>query len=114
MSIPFSFSVGTSGNSFDRFSPKLASTRNLTPLMCWSDASIVCVEACALLPSIAVIAGPPPAVGRCRIFGNFAGYTRALEIAGSPNIGVCLCVGSWIAFGRLNRVFDVDGGCRVG
>jgi len=24
-----------------------------------------------------------------------------------------LCVGSWIAFGRLNRVFDVDGGCRV-
>jgi histidinol-phosphate aminotransferase len=24
-----------------------------------------------------------------------------------------LCVGSWIAFGRLNRVFDVDGACRV-
>jgi alkylhydroperoxidase family enzyme len=24
-----------------------------------------------------------------------------------------LCVGSWIAFGRLNRVFDVDGGCRI-
>ena len=24
-----------------------------------------------------------------------------------------LCVGSWVAFGRLNRVFDVDGGCRV-
>ncbi len=24
-----------------------------------------------------------------------------------------LCVGAWIAFGRLNRVFDVDGGCRV-
>jgi alkylhydroperoxidase family enzyme len=24
-----------------------------------------------------------------------------------------LCVGSWIAFGRLNQVFDVDGGCRV-
>ena len=23
-----------------------------------------------------------------------------------------LCVGAWIAFGRLNRVFDVDGGCR--
>jgi len=21
--------------------------------------------------------------------------------------------GSWIAFGRLNRVFDVDGGCRI-
>jgi alkylhydroperoxidase family enzyme len=24
-----------------------------------------------------------------------------------------LCVGGWIAFGRLNRVFDVDGACRV-
>jgi len=24
-----------------------------------------------------------------------------------------LCVGSWLAFGRLNRVFDVDGACRV-
>ena len=24
-----------------------------------------------------------------------------------------LCVGSWVALGRLNQVFDVDGGCRV-
>ncbi|MCW2762285.1 MAG: carboxymuconolactone decarboxylase family protein [Marmoricola sp.] len=24
-----------------------------------------------------------------------------------------LCVGSWLAFGRLNRVFDVDGVCRI-
>ncbi len=24
-----------------------------------------------------------------------------------------LCVGSWLAFGRLNRVFDVDGACRI-
>jgi mannonate dehydratase len=38
-------------------------------------------------------------IPRC-IFGNFAGYTRALEIANSPNIGVCLCVGSWIEGGE--------------
>ena len=38
-------------------------------------------------------------VPRC-IFGNFAGYTRALQIADSPNIGVCLCVGSWIEGGE--------------
>ncbi len=37
-------------------------------------------------------------IPRC-IFGNFAGYKRALEIADSPNIGVCLCVGSWIEGG---------------
>ena len=33
------------------------------------------------------------------IFGNFGGYVRALEFANSPNIGVCLCVGSWIEGG---------------
>jgi mannonate dehydratase len=34
------------------------------------------------------------------IFGTFAGYVRALEIANSANIGVCLCVGSWIEGGE--------------
>jgi mannonate dehydratase len=38
-------------------------------------------------------------IPRC-IFGNFDGYVRALEIANSPNIGVCLCVGSWIEGGE--------------
>lgn len=28
-------------------------------------------------------------------------------------VDLALCVGSWVAFGRLNRVFDVDGACRV-
>jgi len=43
-----------------------------------------------------------------RIFGNFAGYTRALEIASSPNIGVCLCVGSWIEGGEATGKHVVD------
>jgi mannonate dehydratase len=34
------------------------------------------------------------------IFGNFAGYSRALEIAASPNVGVCLCCGTWMEGGR--------------
>lgn len=37
-------------------------------------------------------------IPRC-IFGNFAGYKRALEIADSPNIGVCLCAGCWLEGG---------------
>jgi mannonate dehydratase len=46
----------------------------------------------------------PPVYGlggipRC-IFGNFEGYRRALEIANSPNIGVCLCVGCWLEGGQ--------------
>jgi mannonate dehydratase len=46
-------------------------------------------------------------VPRC-IFGNFAGYVRALEIANSPNIGVCLCVGSWIEGGERTGKHVVD------
>ena len=46
---------------------------------------------------------PVPELGgvpRC-IFGNFDGYMKALEIANSPNVGVCLCVGTWLEGGPL-------------
>ncbi len=45
---------------------------------------------------------PVPELGgvpRC-IFGNFEGYRRALEIANSPNVGVCLCCGTWMEGGK--------------
>lgn len=68
----------------------------------------------------------PPVFGlggipRC-IFGTFEGYQRALDIADSPNIGVCLCVGCWLeggpamgadvpdairAFGAQGKLFKV-------
>ena len=37
-------------------------------------------------------------VPRC-IFSTFSGYQRALEIADSPNIGICLCAGTWLEGG---------------
>ncbi|MCC6861362.1 MAG: mannonate dehydratase, partial [Bryobacterales bacterium] len=46
---------------------------------------------------------PVPELGgvpRC-IFSNFEGYRKALEIADSPNIGMCLCVGCWLEGGKL-------------
>jgi mannonate dehydratase len=46
---------------------------------------------------------PGPMLGgipRC-IFSSFEGYRRALEIADSPNIGICFCVGCWLEGGRL-------------
>ena len=46
-------------------------------------------------PPVPVLAGVP----RC-IFGNFDGYRRAMEIAHSPNVGVCLCCGTWLEGGR--------------
>ncbi len=45
---------------------------------------------------------PVPELGgvpRC-IFGNYEGYVRALEIANSRNVGVCLCCGTWMEGGR--------------
>jgi mannonate dehydratase len=56
------------------------------------------------------------------IFSSFAGYKRALEIADSPNVGMCLCIGCWLEggeamgngveetiryFGGLNKIFKV-------
>ena len=35
------------------------------------------------------------------MFGNFDGYKKAMEIAASPNIGVCLCVGCWLDGGEV-------------
>ena len=45
-------------------------------------------------PPVYTMAGVP----RC-IFGTFEGYKKALDIADSPNIGVCLCVGCWLEGG---------------
>ena len=44
---------------------------------------------------------PVPELGgipRC-IFSSFEGYRKALEIANSPNVGICLCVGCWLEGG---------------
>jgi mannonate dehydratase len=35
------------------------------------------------------------------IFSTFEGYKKAFEIANSPNIGMCLCVGCWLEGGKL-------------
>ncbi|HEY8597402.1 MAG TPA: mannonate dehydratase [Thermomicrobiales bacterium] len=44
-------------------------------------------------PPIARMGGVP------RIFSTFEGYKRALAIADSPNVGICLCVGCWLEGG---------------
>ena len=47
-------------------------------------------------PPVYAMGGVP----RC-IFGNFAGYKKAMELADSPNIGVCLCIGCWLEGGEV-------------
>jgi mannonate dehydratase len=46
-------------------------------------------------------------IPRC-LFGTFAGYQRALEIAASPHVGVCLCVGCWLEGGPAMRKTVVE------
>lgn len=53
-------------------------------------------------PPVYALGGIP----RC-IFGDFTGYQRALEIADSPNFGVCLCVGCWLEGGAAGMGCDV-------
>ncbi|HZT31104.1 MAG TPA: mannonate dehydratase [Bryobacteraceae bacterium] len=43
----------------------------------------------------------PMLAGVPRIFSSFEGYKRALEIADSPNVGMCLCVGTWLEGGPM-------------
>ncbi|HZE82989.1 MAG TPA: mannonate dehydratase [Puia sp.] len=43
---------------------------------------------------------PVPELGGIpRLFSSFDGYKKAIEIANSPNVGLCLCVGSWMEGG---------------
>ena len=46
-------------------------------------------------PPVPELAGVP----RC-IFASYEGYKRAMEIANSPNVGICLCCGCWNEGGR--------------
>jgi mannonate dehydratase len=45
--------------------------------------------------------GLPELGGVPRLFSTFERYQRALAIADSPNVGVCLCVGCWLEAGDL-------------
>jgi mannonate dehydratase len=46
-------------------------------------------------PGVTELGGVP----RC-IFGNYHGYDRAMQIANSPNVGICFCVGCWLEGGE--------------
>jgi len=50
-------------------------------------------------------------IPRC-MFGNFAGYKKAMEIANSPNIGVCLCIGCWLEGGEIGMGVSVTEAIR--
>ena len=46
-------------------------------------------------PPVYALGGIP----RC-VFGNFEGYRRAIELADSPHVGMCMCTGCWLEGGE--------------
>src|SRR5438045_1691828 len=90
--------------------------------MCGSVAEVDCVVTWALLPRMAMIAGPPPLVGKCRSFKGPAALARqarggceapccpaALALV-STTTG-CFRIGSMpVANGRVTRSLMPPGG----
>lgn len=92
-----------------RFEAPLSHGRKYTDDEIWANYEYFIKAAAAVAEEADVRIGihpddpPVPELGgvpRC-IFSSFDGYKRALEIADSPNVGICLCVGCWLEGGTL-------------
>ena len=91
------------------FEPPLTHGRKFSKEELWENYTYFIKQVVPVAEEVGIRIGihpddpPVPELGgvpRC-IFGNFDGYVRALEIANSPNIGVCLCAGTWMEGGKL-------------
>src|SRR2546426_1214114 len=90
------------------FEPPLSHGRKVTKEELWENYTYFVRQVVPVAEEAGIRIGihpddpPVPELGGIprSIFGNFDGYARALEIAASPNIGVCLCCGTWMEGGR--------------
>jgi mannonate dehydratase len=106
----FNLDKATGGNWAGRkFETPLSHGRKYTSDEIWSNYEYFIKQAAAVAEAENVLIGihpddpPVPELGgipRC-IFSSFDGYKKAMEIADSPNIGICLCVGCWLEGGSL-------------
>jgi mannonate dehydratase len=89
------------------FEPPLTHGRKFTPSELWENYSYFIEQVVPVAEELGIRIGihpddpPVPELGGVprTIFGNFEGYARALQVADSPNIGVCLCCGTWMEGG---------------
>jgi mannonate dehydratase len=88
----------------DTFSGPLSHGRKYSENELWDNYEYFIKKVVPVAESAGVYIGihpdDPPGVEMAgiprKIFGTFQGYKRALEIASSDHIGICLCVGCWL------------------
>jgi mannonate dehydratase len=102
------------------FEPPLTHGRKYTKEELWENFSFFIKQVAPLAEEVGVRIGihpddpPVPELGGVprSMFGNFDGYVKALEIANSKNVGVCLCCGTWMEGGPAMGK-DVVGAIRA-
>jgi mannonate dehydratase len=112
----FDLAKATSGHWHDRtYSLPLTNEREYSDEEAWDNFTIFIRQAARVAEDEGVFIGihpddpPIPRLGGVpRIFSTFAGYKRALEIADSPNVGVCLCIGCWLEGGEVWGVDAIE------
>ncbi len=106
----FNLDTATAGHWRDRLYPLPQShDRTYTEEEIWDNYHSFVTEVAPVAEEEGVLIGihpdDPPAldlagVPRC-IFSSHQGYARALQVADSPNVGICFCVGCWLEGGEL-------------
>ncbi len=98
-----------------RYDLPLTNGREYSEEEVWENFEVFIRQAARVAEEEGVLIGihpddpPIPRLGGVpRIFSTFANYRRALEIADSPNVGVCLCVGCWLEGGDLWGVDAIE------
>lgn len=105
----FDLAKATVGRWHDRtFALPMTNGREYSDAEVWENWSVFIRQAAHVAENEGVFIGihpddpPIPRLGGVpRIFSTFAGYQRALEVADSPNVGVCLCIGCWLEGGEV-------------
>lgn len=90
------------------FEPPLSHGRKYSKEELWENYTYFIRQVVPVAEEVGVRIGihpddpPVPELGGIprHMFGTYDGYVRALEIANSPNVGVCLCCGTWMEGGR--------------
>jgi mannonate dehydratase len=89
------------------FEPPLSHGRKFSKEELWENYTYFIKQVIPVAEEVGIRIGihpddpPVPELGGVprHMFGTFAGYVRALDIANSPNVGVCLCCGTWMEGG---------------